>query len=83
MFEPQHKDGPLKYKKGMTVTVKNNNVSSAISSLKRRMNDEGITKELRNREYHMTKGQKRRKAHAAAVRRHLKDVQDKIEKGLM
>lgn len=83
MFEPNFKEGPLKYKKGMTVTVKNNNISNAISSLKRRMNDEGITKELRDREYYMSKGQKRRKAHAAAVRRHKKDVEQKVKDGLI
>lgn len=36
-------------KKGMTVKVINNNIEDAIIKLKRRMNSEGINKELRKR----------------------------------
>jgi len=35
-------------KKGMTVKVFNNNIDGAIIQLKRRMNSEGINKELRS-----------------------------------
>ena len=38
-------------KKGMTVKVINNNIESAIAQLKRRMNTEGINKELRKRKH--------------------------------
>lgn len=38
-------------KKGMTVKVFNNNIESAIAQLKRRMNSEGVNKELRKRKH--------------------------------
>lgn len=37
--------------KGMTVRVFNNNIESAIIQLKRRMNTEGVNKELRKRKH--------------------------------
>lgn len=37
--------------KGMTVKVYNNNIDAAITQLKRRMNTEGINKELRKRKH--------------------------------
>jgi len=39
-------------KKGMTIKVYNNNIESAIVQLKRRMNSEGINKELRKRKHY-------------------------------
>jgi hypothetical protein len=36
-------------KKGMTVRVYNNDIEKAIATLKRRMNSEGVNKELRSR----------------------------------
>jgi len=39
-------------KKGMTVKVYNNNIDSAIGQLKRRMNSEGVNKELRKRKHY-------------------------------
>lgn len=38
-------------KKGMTVKVFNNNIEGAIAQLKRRMNSEGVNKELRERKH--------------------------------
>lgn len=38
-------------KKGMTVSVFNNNIEGAIAQLKRRMNSEGVNKELRRRKH--------------------------------
>lgn len=38
-------------KKGMTVKVFNNNIESAMAQLKRRMNNEGVNKELRKRKH--------------------------------
>lgn len=37
--------------KGMTIKVYNNNIDAAITQLKRRMNTEGINKELRKRKH--------------------------------
>jgi ribosomal protein S21 len=39
-------------KKGMTVRVFNNNIEGAIVQLKRRMNSEGVNKELRKRKHY-------------------------------
>jgi small subunit ribosomal protein S21 len=39
-------------KKGMTVKVFNNNIEGAIVQLKRRMNSEGVNKELRKRKHY-------------------------------
>ena len=40
-------------KKGMTVRVYNNNVDGALTQLKRRMNTEGVNKELRKRKHYV------------------------------
>lgn len=56
-------------KKGMTIRVWNNNVNSAISQLKKRMNTEGITKEYRARQHFETNTLKRRRKLAEAKAR--------------
>lgn len=58
--------------RGLVVRVVNNNVDAAISQLKRKINDDGMKKELRDREHFVSKGQKRRKAKAAGVARYRK-----------
>lgn len=65
------------HKRGLAVDVKQVNhpeaqakaVESAIRTLKRRMIQEGVIRDLRKHEYAETKGQKRRKAKAEATRR--------------
>lgn len=44
-------DEPVLKKKGMTVKVHNNNIEGAMAQLKRRMNSEGVNKELRKRKH--------------------------------
>jgi len=39
--------------KGMTIKVYNNNIESAMAQLKRRMNSEGVNKELRKRKHYV------------------------------
>jgi ribosomal protein S21 len=46
---------------GIAVKVYNNNINQAISTLKRKINEDGLKKEMRKREYHQTKSQKRAK----------------------
>ena len=46
----------------MRVTVRNNNVDKAMRVLKNKLQQEGFFNELREREYYMTRGEKRRKA---------------------
>ena len=51
----------------MKVDVRNGNVDKAIRVLKNKLQQEGVFNELREREYYMTKGEKRRRAKAAAT----------------
>jgi ribosomal protein S21 len=48
-MENDMNDEPGVRKKGMTVIVKNGNLEGAMAQLKRRMNSEGVNKELRKR----------------------------------
>lgn len=65
------------YKRGMTVEVKpahtaeaaQKALESALRTLKRRMVQEGLIRDMRRKEYHETKGQLRRKAKQDAIRR--------------
>lgn len=67
---------------GIAVKVYNNNISQALSSLKRKINEDGLKKEMRKREFHETKSQKRRKDKAAAIRRSQKARADMKKEGL-
>jgi small subunit ribosomal protein S21 len=66
---------------GIAVKVYNNNINQAISTLKRKINEDGLKKEMRKREYHQTKSQKRRKDKAAAIRRNQKQLADLKKEG--
>ena len=63
----------------MKVTVRNGNVDKAMRVLKNKLQQEGVFNELREREYYMTKGEKRRKAKAAAIRRNKKALEKRFE----
>lgn len=67
--------------KGMTVEVRTkrngeSDIDSAIKILKKKMNREGIPRELRKREYYESKGQVRRRKRAEAIRRHKKMLKE-------
>tara|TARA_B100000513_G_C11844988_1_gene167224 strand:- start:302 stop:505 length:204 start_codon:yes stop_codon:yes gene_type:complete len=62
----------------MKVEVRNGNVDKAIRVLKNKLQQEGVFNELREREYYMTKGEKRRKAQAAAIRRAKKEEEKRL-----
>ena len=53
----------------MRVEVRNNNVEKAMRILKKKLTEDGFFNELREREFYMSKGEKRRKERAAAARR--------------
>jgi small subunit ribosomal protein S21 len=57
---------------GTRIEVRNNDVSRAIRKLKKKIAEDGILQELRQREYYESKGTKRRKAKEAAIRRYKK-----------
>ena len=63
----------------MKVTVRNGNVDKAMRVLKNKLQQEGVFNELREREYYMTKGETRRKARAAAIRRTKKALDKRLE----
>jgi small subunit ribosomal protein S21 len=63
----------------MKVTVRNNNVDKAMRVLKNKLQDDGFFNELREREYHMTKGEKKRRSKASATRRTKKNLEKRFE----
>jgi small subunit ribosomal protein S21 len=63
----------------MKVTVLNNNVDKAMRDLKNKLQQEGIFNELREREFYMTKGEKKRRSKAAAIRRSKKALEKRFE----
>ena len=63
----------------MKVDVRNNNVDKALRILKKKLQQDGIFNELRNREHFVSNGEKRRKAQAAAKRRQEKPIQKRLE----
>ena len=65
----------------MRITVRNNDVATALKILKRKMNDEGILKDLKKHEFYRTKSQKRREKHKEALKRinKTKRIQEEIE----
>ena len=73
------RDKPLS---GMTVAVRGDDVQGAMRVLKKRMQEEGIFNELRDRVGHKTRGEKKRLQRAAGRRRWLKKVDKLKEQGL-
>jgi ribosomal protein S21 len=66
------KHQPTENSKGFRVEVYGNDISKALRKLKKKLADDGIFQELRNREAFESKGTKRRKAKEAAKRRYKK-----------
>jgi|TARA_B100002019_G_C21039520_1_gene483777 small subunit ribosomal protein S21 len=62
------------------IEVRNNNVEKAMRILKKKLTEEGVFNELREREFYMTKGEKRRRAKNAAKRRAERDLKKRMEK---
>jgi small subunit ribosomal protein S21 len=63
----------------MKIIVRNNNVDKALRVLKNKLQQEGIFNELRERESFMSRGEKRRKDKAAAIRRSKKTLEKRLE----
>lgn len=62
--------------RGIRIDVYNNDISRALRKLKKKLAEDGIFQDLKNREYFESKGTKRRKAKEAAIRRHKKQMRD-------
>ena len=63
----------------MRVEVRNNNVDGAMRVLKKKLQDDGVFNELRDREHFVSKGEKRRVAKAAGRARTKRETQSKLE----
>jgi len=64
------------------VEVRNNNVDKAMRVLKKKLTEEGLFNELREREAYVSKGEKRRHERDAAKRRNKRNLEKRmIEKG--
>jgi len=64
------------------VEVRNNNVDKAMRILKKKLTDDGLFNELREREFYMSKGEKRRHERDAAKRRNKRNFEKRmIEQG--
>ena len=53
----------------MRVEVRNGNVDQAIRVLKKKLQQDGLFNELREREFYTSRSERRRRAKAAAIRR--------------
>ena len=72
------KDRP---KQGLTVSVRGDDINGAMRVLKKRMQDEGIFNEMRERKGHKTRSEKRRLEKAAGRKRWLKKIDKLKEEG--
>lgn len=63
----------------MKVEVRNNNVDKALKILKKKLQQDGFFNELREREHYTSKGEKKRHAKAAAIRRLKKERKKRID----
>jgi small subunit ribosomal protein S21 len=72
-----------KFKKpGIEVEVRNNNIEKAMRILKKKLQEDGLFNELRERQAFMSKGERRRKDRAAGKRREQKKLEERmIEQG--
>jgi ribosomal protein S21 len=69
--------------RGLYVEVNNNDVNRAMRKLKKMVQAEGLTQTLREREAFQTKGQKRKKARARAIKRWEKKQKSLRDQGIM
>ena len=63
----------------MRVEVRNNNLDGALRVLKKKLQQDGLFNEMRNREAHETKGEKRRRKKASDRQRWLKEQKKRLE----
>ena len=62
----------------MRVDVRNNNVDKALRILKKKLTEDGFFNELREREYYVSRGEKKRKQRAAAKRRQKRNIEKRM-----
>ena len=75
------RDNNTKYNEGRSVKVYDNNVDKALRILKRKVNNDNTLKLLREREFFVSRGERRRKEKAIATRRYAKKIEkDNLER---
>ena len=68
-------NSPKQQKPGIGVDVRNGNVEKALRILKKKLQEDGLFNDLRDREFHMTKGEKERRKRSAGKRRAFKALE--------
>lgn len=63
--------------KGLTVEVKNGDFNKALRTFKRKVSQDGVLQELRERQHYVKPSERRKKAKAAGRARWLKEVRRK------
>ena len=63
----------------MRIEVRNNNVDKAMRILKKKLTEDGFFNELREREFYISKGEKKRHERAAAKRRQKRNLETRME----
>ena len=63
----------------MRVEVRNNNVDKAIQIMKKKLQQDGMFNQLREREYYESRGAKRRRTKAASIRRQKRELKKRKE----
>ena len=79
MKKPYNNPNKKTPKPGIGVDVRNGNVEKALRILKKKLQEDGLFNDLREREFHMTKGEKGRRGRAAGKRRHQKALEKRME----
>ncbi len=64
----------------MEVTVRDNNVDQALRALKKKMQREGVFREMKLRRHYEKPSQKRKRERAEAVRRHRKLMRKRMDR---
>ena len=64
----------------MQVIVRDNNVDQALRALKKKMQREGVFREMKLRRHHEKPSEKRARERAEAVRRHRKLLRKRMER---
>ena len=70
----RHKQSPQ-----TAIVVRNNNIDGALRVLKKRLQYDGISNELRKRDHFISRGEKRRQAKKAGKRREQREIQKRLE----
>jgi ribosomal protein S21 len=63
----------------VAITVRNGNMDGALRVFKKRLQEDGLTNELRKRDHFISKGEKRRQSKKSGRRREQREIQKRLE----